>query len=331
MKQNKNHNSFFSSAIAGITSLFSKKSSQKDLYKKEENTVKSNPYLDQQKVVEVKTEETVKETVSTEPVENEIVNDIVVEKDNSEEKNLDASQVKTAIDPETGLEYTFDEKGIPVPPEGMLIRYKWSFLARLAQSDNDIKFKYMILRRILLSYEKVRSNVSWNFDTYFIGRKTICKIKIRGKNIVVYFPLDPKSMEGTKYLGEDVSKVSRYKTVPFAYKINGNRKLKYAVELIRQSLEGINTKEQVYINPSNIEKAIPKETFEELFNKGYIRIGGFLKPSHESASSDDDDDDISVTNEPIIDEEKFDLVPLSDLPVEKEEFNFNPIVNENHR
>ena len=117
---------------------------------------------------------------------------------------------KEAIDPETKTVYTFDSKGIPVPPEGMVIRYKWSFLARLSQADPDVKYHYLTLRRTLLAYKKMRSNVSWNYDSYFTGRKTIAKLKIRGKNLVVYFPIDPKTMEGTKYIGEDFSSVSRY-------------------------------------------------------------------------------------------------------------------------
>ena len=100
---------------------------------------------------------------------------------------------KEAIDPETKTVYTFDSKGIPVPPEGMVIRYKWSFLARLSQADPDVKYHYLTLRRTLLAYKKMRSNVSWNYDSYFTGRKTIAKLKIRGKNLVVYFPIDPKT------------------------------------------------------------------------------------------------------------------------------------------
>ncbi len=197
---------------------------------------------------------------------------------------------KEAIDPETKTVYTFDSKGIPVPPEGMVIRYKWSFLARLSQADPDVKYHYLTLRRTLLAYKKMRSNVSWNYDSYFTGRKTIAKLKIRGKNLVVYFPIDPKTMEGTKYIGEDFSSVSRYKAVPFAYRINGTRKLKYAIELIEQLMGGKPENQPELVPEADVEKALPSGDFDTLYLRELIKIGGFLTLGGANAASDEDDE-----------------------------------------
>ena len=197
---------------------------------------------------------------------------------------------KEAIDPETKTVYTFDSKGIPVPPEGMVIRYKWSFLARLSQADPDVKYHYLTLRRTLLAYKKMRSNVSWNYDSYFTGRKTIAKLKIRGKNLVVYFPIDPKTMEGTKYIGEDFSSVSRYKAVPFAYRINGTRKLKYAIELIEQLMGGKPENQPALVPEADVEKALPSGDFDTLYLRELIKIGGFLTLGGANAASDEDDE-----------------------------------------
>ncbi len=216
-------------------------------------------------------------------------------------------------------EYTLDANGLPVAPEGMVIRYKWSFLARLIQSDDELKYRYMKLRRKLLSYKKVRSSVSWNFDSYFIGRKPIVKLKVRGKTLVAYFPFDPQEMEGTKYIGEDFSGVARYKAVPFAYRINGARKLKYAFELIERQLTGIKFTEPVYLEESQVNEAIPRESFKKLFENGYVRVGGVLAVGDRAPKNDDDDDDdvITIENEAEVEAE------FSEL---REQFNFNPKV-----
>ena len=195
-----------------------------------------------------------------------------------------------ATDPETGCVYTFNEKGIPVPPEGKIIRYKWSFLGRISQAHPEVKEQYMALRRTLLAYKKMRSNVSWNFDSYFIGRKTVAKLKIRGKNLVVYFPLDPKEMEGSKYVGEDASKVSRYKAVPFAYAINGPRKLKYAIELIEKVAEGKPANEPELVAAEDIETVLPTHDFDTLYQRELIRIGGFISVGANASASEDDDE-----------------------------------------
>ena len=181
---------------------------------------------------------------------------------------------------------------------------------------------------MLLAYAKVRSNVSWNYDSYFVGKKQIAKMKIRGKNLVVYFPIDPKTMEGTKYVGEDVSKVSRYKAVPFAYRINGNRKMKYAMELIAQLLEGVLTEAPEYnVSVANANSAVPFEDFDTLYLKGYIKIGGFLAVTRAaSANDDDDDEDEAAAPVAAVEEEDDDTeaLPVSTTPVEQEVFNFNP-------
>ena len=246
--------------------------------------------------------------------------DVTEEKAEETEEKVEAAEDKAEVTVEEEKngepEYTLDANGLPVAPDGMVIRYKWSFLARLIQSDDELKYRYMMLRRKLLSYKKVRSNVSWNFDSYFIGRTPIVKLKVRGKTLVAYFPIDPKEMEGTKYVGEDFSGVSRYKAVPFAYRINGMRKLKYALELIEKQLEGIKASEPVYITESQVNEVIPRESLKKLYEKGYVRVGGILAVGDRASAQDEDDDDV------------VDVMDVADDNAEpsplKEEFNFNP-------
>ena len=255
-------------------------------------------------------EETPAEEKVAEEPEKEVVEEV------AEITSEDKADITKAEREAESLGYTLDENGFPIVPEGMVVRYKWSFLGRLIQSDDELKYRYMLLRRKLLSYKKVRSNVSWNFDSYFIGRNPIVKLKVRGKTLVAYFPFDPKEMEGSKYIGEDVSDISRYKAVPFAYRINGMRKLKYAMELIERQLVGVKSKEPEAVDESRIGEIIPYESFRKLFLKGYIRIGGVIEVGARASSQDDDDDDIEV------DENENDAeVAPSEL---KEEFNFNP-------
>lgn len=239
--------------------------------------------------------------------------DVVEEAVTEEAPAEEITEAETEKEPE----YTIGANGLPIAPDGMVIRYKWSFLARLIRSDDELKFRYMKLRRKLLSYKKVRSSVSWNFDSYFIGRKPIVKLKVRGKTLVAYFPFDPQEMAGTKYVGEDFSGVARYKAVPFAYRINGARKLKYAFELIERQLEGIKSTEPVYLEESQVEEAIPTESFKKLFEKGYIRVGGVLAVGDRAPKNDDDDDDDAIT----VEEEAEVEAEFSEL---REEFNFNP-------
>ena len=262
---------------------------------------------------EEKSEEPVEEIA--EEAAEETVEEAVEEAPETEEM---ADVTEEAVEEEPA--YTIGANGLPVAPDGMVIRYKWSFLGRLTMADDELKYRYMKLRRKLLSYKKVRSNVSWNFDSYFIGRKPIVKLKVRGKTLVAYFPIDPEEMKGTKYVGEDFSGVSRYKAVPFAYRINGERKLRYAIELIEKQLEGIKSTEPKYIELSQANEAIPRESVKKLYEKGYIRVGGILAVGERASAKDDDEDeeDIVITEDTVEEE-----VAPSEL---REVFNFNPKV-----
>ena len=275
-----------------------------------------------EEAAEEKTEEIAEETVeeTAEEVPEETVEEIVEEVADADfaSETEEKSEI-TAEEIEEEPEYTIGANGLPVAPEGKVIRYKWSFLARLIQSDDELKYRYMMLRRKLLSYKKVRSNVSWNFDSYFIGRKPIVKLKVRGKTLVAYFPIDPQEMQGTKFVGEDFSGVSRYKAVPFAYRINGMRKLKYALELIEKQLEGIKSTDPKYIELSEANEAIPRESLKKLYDKGYVRVGGILAVGERASSKDDDEDDDEIVD--VVENEVDEETAPSEL---REEFNFNP-------
>ena len=277
--------------------------------KKEDAPVETAEEQAEEKTEEAPVEEAAEEKA---PVIEEIVEEVADASFISNKSEVTVEEVKN-----DEPEYTLDANGLPVAPEGMVIRYKWSFLARLIQSDDELKYRYMMLRRKLLSYKKVRSNVSWNFDSYFIGRTPIVKLKVRGKTLVAYFPIDPKEMEGTKYVGEDFSGVSRYKAVPFAYRINGMRKLKYALELIEKQLEGVKSTDPVYITEAQVNEAIPRESLKKLFGKGYVRVGGILAVGDRASAEDEDDEDVVDVTDDAADDE------AAPSPL-KEEFNFNP-------
>ena len=111
--------------------------------------------------------------------------------------------------------------------------YDKSFMARLIQCDDKCKEYYKTLKNTLLSYKKVKSRTSWNYESFNFGREKLVKLAVRGKTLNVYFALDATEYENTKY------KVStaygkKYEGVNCLLKVNGDRKLKYALELISE-------------------------------------------------------------------------------------------------
>ncbi len=116
----------------------------------------------------------------------------------------------------------------------VFVQYRRSFTARLIQSAEETKEMYNQLRSEILSYLKVKERVSWNYDSFNVGRKQFAKINANTKSLILYLALDPAKID-EKYNFRDVSEKKRYANVPVRYKITGSRSLKFAIELLEQA------------------------------------------------------------------------------------------------
>ncbi len=146
-------------------------------------------------------------------------------------------------------------------------RYDRSFNAKLIQSDDETQRRYGSLRNRLMAYKGVKSRVSWSGDTFKLGRRTIAKIGINGKSLLLYLAIDPASCQGTKYRVDDVSAYSKYTEVPSRYKVTGDRKLMYARELIDILLD-----DEAFGEESDVIIMQPYQTDEELVRIGLIKV-----------------------------------------------------------
>ncbi|MBQ0010528.1 MAG: DUF2357 domain-containing protein [Ruminococcus sp.] len=93
------------------------------------------------------------------------------------------------------------ENEIPVPeiPAAPAIpaipyRYRYSFSANLIRAQSPLQDYYETLKNELLSYEKVRSTMSWNHESFRHGRGTLVRLKGRGKTLQVLLKLDPATV-----------------------------------------------------------------------------------------------------------------------------------------
>ena len=112
------------------------------------------------------------------------------------------------------------------------VRYNRSFTAKLCQLSNQSKEWYSELKNDLLSYEKVKERMSWQRETFRIGRITVARLVVRGKTLCLLTAVEPISYNGSKYSVEDVSDVANSVDTPTLYRIKSARRLKYAKEMI---------------------------------------------------------------------------------------------------
>ena len=114
-----------------------------------------------------------------------------------------------------------------------------SFIGKMHQTDKTIQGYYGELKNYMLSFKRVRSSISWNLDTFFIGRKAVAKLGFRGKTLVMFCALDPDEYANTKYYPKDVSGVKKYEATPMMIKVKSERGVKFAKELIDVMFKGL--------------------------------------------------------------------------------------------
>ncbi len=96
-----------------------------------------------------------------------------------------------------------------------------SFVAKLSQSRNEVKEYYGTLKNKLMSYKKVKNRISFSYERFNIGRKSLAKLSIRGKTLCLYVALDSEMFNDTKYKVEQVVS-KKYSQTPTMFRIKCN-------------------------------------------------------------------------------------------------------------
>lgn len=148
------------------------------------------------------------------------------------------------------------------------VTYKKSYTARLIQAEETLKNNYAIIKQELLAYKKVKARTSWNAETFSAGRIQCAKLTVRGKTLWLNLNLAPNNYVDSKYSIVDCSDKKKFAEVPVAVKIRSNRSVKYALELIRDTMSRLSIirtdKQQEVIT-------LPYEDTESLIKKGFIK------------------------------------------------------------
>ncbi len=125
-----------------------------------------------------------------------------------------------------------------------------SFTGKMCQAITEYINYYNELKNYVLKFAKTRSKVSWNYDNFFVGRKSKIKLGFRGNTLVMYIDLPYSEYEGTKYYPKDFSSVKKFEDTPMMVKVKSNRGVKFAKELISVALNDLGDKkdfkEEVY-------------------------------------------------------------------------------------
>ena len=147
------------------------------------------------------------------------------------------------------------------------IRFIKSFTAKLILAPEETKQYYEELKNEALSYRKVSSRVSWNYDAFSTSKVPLIKFAIRGKTLALYFALNADDYIDSKYKVEKM-KSKKHLENPCLYRIKNKRRLAYAKELIADCFKkhGLVKGEERHNS-----YRFPRETTKSLIEKGLIK------------------------------------------------------------
>jgi len=151
----------------------------------------------------------------------------------------------------------------------LVTRYRRSFQSRLAQSQGNVQEYYNAIKNLLLSYKGVKGRVSWNYEAFNRGRAHVAKMNAKTKTLYLYLALNPEELADSKYGIIDMSSKKKYATVPVLMKIKGERKFKYALELIEKLCGEDMALQQREVE--DVDYKLPYQTTEELVEAGLVK------------------------------------------------------------
>ncbi len=151
-------------------------------------------------------EESVEETLET-LVDNSIIEDSIIDGDVTD-----------------AISFTEEEKV-------KIVYEDKSFAEKMFEQEPIILERYAELKNVILSYKKVKSRISTNYDSFNQGRLQLFKISTTGKSLKLFMNIDFNEVE-SRLKCKDVSDKKAYKEVPTLLKIKSDRAMKNAKYLI---------------------------------------------------------------------------------------------------
>lgn len=152
----------------------------------------------------------------------------------------------------------------------IVTRYRKGFASRLVQSQGNAQEYYSLIKNALLAHKGVKNRVSWNYEAFNRGRAHVAKINVKTKTLYLYLALDPAELADTKYGIIDVSSKKKYASVPVLMKIKGERKFKYALELV-DKLCG-ETMGLTKLELDEVDYKLPYQTLDEMVESGLVKM-----------------------------------------------------------
>mgnify|MGYP003294429313 CR=1 FL=1 len=150
----------------------------------------------------------------------------------------------------------------------VFVKERKSFEAKLIQSSSSCKNYYEVIKNALLVYTKVKSRISWKYESFTLGVNKLAKMQVRGKYLVLFLNLDKTKIDDKRI--EDGTKLKQMVDTPIMLRIKDDSRLDFALELIQMLKKRYNL-EEGFIK-ENQKYIYDFESNNDLIDKGLIKV-----------------------------------------------------------
>ena len=269
-----------------------------------ENAVEESSFVDKDLEEDINVYAFYEEEKEEEPEEEEVAAAVLPEEDEeeAEEEQEEEDETPEVEETEEDEEAPEEEDGAPrlITAEDARKRRTSTMRGRLRYGSDVNKTIYEELVNHLLSYRNVSRSLTNRADNFKHKGSLLAKITLTGKTIKLFLPLDAEQYEYDKY-HQLITEKKGYEEVPFTLKVKSNRGLKYAKELIDETM----AQKQV-----DKKKKTDRKSFKELImlQKGSLLIKA--KKTDKLRSRVDSQD----ANAQLTDAEALELIRIKNVP-----------------
>lgn len=183
-----------------------------------------------------------------------------------DEASIDDDNLDDDSDSDGSLTY-FDEN-----ENKLVIRCSRSCMANIIQSENEgAKSYYSELKNHILSYEGIKSRMSWRYEAFSRGRQQLVRMKIRGKSVCVFLALDPNEFDPNKYFHKAIES-KNFQKVPMLVRVKSDGALKRTKKLIDLVMEKAAIEPKEDFVGADYVAIHPYERTQALIDRGLIKI-----------------------------------------------------------
>lgn len=150
------------------------------------------------------------------------------------------------------------------------VRYGYGFNAKLRNSDEEVKERYLSLLSEANCYKRLAVKESFRGIRLSLGRKTLGQIVFKGKTLCIALALNPNAYADTKYRGIDVSDTKRFAKTPMLLKLTSARRLGYAKYLLTKLADEHGL--EPHYSQTELKADLAPMDVNRLFEAGLLKI-----------------------------------------------------------